>query len=295
MAVTYEEVRSALEPDEPNYEAARQLGREAVPHLERLVAGDNPLLAAKAAYLASLIGGEDAHAVVAGAAASEHPTVRVSASAAARNLPAEAVGNLLVTLIQDEDAGVRHAALRAVPPEASPELLAHVERVAEGEAGAGPRAAAPEAFSPPTTGKGGGPVPLPTPATSPGAVPVVGKGGGVLQAGGVAAGKGGGSIRLGAPALRAPAVGKGGGDLGRPRTRRGRGGGDAGRADGESHQGPEGARTPHGREEEAAEAARRLRLGMTAGSQNPRAVNFSPALPAKISRMTDEVSRSRRS
>jgi hypothetical protein len=53
-------VRAALEPEEPDYAAAAQLG-PAVPHLQTLIQGDDPMLASKASYLASLIQGR-AHA-----------------------------------------------------------------------------------------------------------------------------------------------------------------------------------------------------------------------------------------
>jgi hypothetical protein len=56
MAITIEQVLDQLLPDEPDYGgAAERLGPEALPHLENLVRGEDPLMASKAAYLASLI------------------------------------------------------------------------------------------------------------------------------------------------------------------------------------------------------------------------------------------------
>ena len=52
MAVDMEQVRAALEPEEPDYpRAAKSLGADALPHLERIITGDQTGLAAKAAYL----------------------------------------------------------------------------------------------------------------------------------------------------------------------------------------------------------------------------------------------------
>ena len=64
MAVTLDEVRAALDPEEPNYRKAQEFGPEALPHLSTLVEEGNPLLAAKATYLASLLGNEGSHAIV---------------------------------------------------------------------------------------------------------------------------------------------------------------------------------------------------------------------------------------
>ena len=84
MAVTYEDIRAALDPDEPDYERAATLGADAAPHLSRLVRGDDLMLAAKAAYLAGRLGfGE----VVNEAARRDDVTVRIAAANTARNLP----------------------------------------------------------------------------------------------------------------------------------------------------------------------------------------------------------------
>jgi HEAT repeat protein len=233
MPVTFEEVRAALEPEEPNYSAARKFGPEALPHLQKLVTEDNPMLAAKAAYLASLIGGEGSHPVVASATASEHPAVRAAAAAAAQNLRSEVTNEFLVKLITDPDLGVRHQALQMVPMDMSPELRTHVERIAEGEANpvllAASRKAlgrapvgtpAPEtAAAPSALGKGGGVIRSVAPP-HPGASPGGGKGGGVIRpailpgvtAGVVATGKGGGTIRSAAPVPQVSPAGRGGGE-----------------------------------------------------------------------------------
>jgi HEAT repeat protein len=103
-----QDVRKVLDPDEPDYAAAAELGEEALPHLEQLVRGDDAMLASKATYAASLIrGGAD---TVETAADSEDPVVRVAAAAAARNLPPERAQLVLRRLSDDEDAGIRKVA-----------------------------------------------------------------------------------------------------------------------------------------------------------------------------------------
>ncbi|HSF98851.1 MAG TPA: hypothetical protein VLA55_09180 [Ornithinibacter sp.] len=108
MTVSMEEVRKVLDPDEPDYAAAAELGEEALPHLDQLVRGDDVMLASKAAYAASLIqGGAE---TVATAADSEDPVVRVAAAAAARNLPPEQARSVISQLSDDGDAGIRKVA-----------------------------------------------------------------------------------------------------------------------------------------------------------------------------------------
>lgn len=53
MSVTMKAVLEVLEPDEPNYDKAVSLGLDSLPHLRTLVQGDDPMLAAKAAFAAS--------------------------------------------------------------------------------------------------------------------------------------------------------------------------------------------------------------------------------------------------
>jgi HEAT repeats len=127
MAVTMEEVRAVLDPDEPDYSAAILLGPDALPHLQVLAAGDDPMLASKATYAAGLIGGEDGVALLREAASSEEPVVRVAAAATAANLSAEESSELLTALVSDPDPGVRKVARNAVPEDAPAALREQVE------------------------------------------------------------------------------------------------------------------------------------------------------------------------
>ncbi|GIM97802.1 HEAT repeat domain-containing protein [Paractinoplanes toevensis] len=126
MPVDMNDVRAALERDEPDYRQAQQLGSEALPHLAALVRGDDPMLAAKAVYLASLLGHE-AVKVVADAASHPDPTVRVAAAAATRHLPAPAVTDIVIGLTADADSGVARVALKSVPEHPSVELRGQLQ------------------------------------------------------------------------------------------------------------------------------------------------------------------------
>jgi HEAT repeat protein len=115
MAVSMDDVRRVLDPEEPSYEAAARLGPEALPHLQALVEGDEPMLAAKATYAASVLDGASGEKVIRTAAQARDPIVRVAAAAAARNLPAESARGVLERLVDDDDAGIRKVARASAP------------------------------------------------------------------------------------------------------------------------------------------------------------------------------------
>ena len=113
MPVTLQQVLKQLDTDEPNYPALAALGPEAVPHLAALVRGEDPGIASKAAYLASLIQSDDSIEVLASAAASPHEAVRVAAAAGLSNMAPTQALPLTGHLLDDADPGVRKQALRA--------------------------------------------------------------------------------------------------------------------------------------------------------------------------------------
>ncbi|SDD91467.1 hypothetical protein [Actinokineospora iranica] len=86
MSVTLQDMRRRLAADTVDYADVAALGPAVLPHLAELAAGPETVLACKAVYLASLIGGPDSTAIVAGAAGHEDPIVRIAAAAALRNL-----------------------------------------------------------------------------------------------------------------------------------------------------------------------------------------------------------------
>lgn len=109
-----DETRRELDKDELDYPAlARQLGPDALPELQALVAEDEPRIASKAAYLAGVIAGPAAEEVVALAAISRHDVVRVAAAATLTTLPAEHAATIAARLLSDPDTGVRARALKS--------------------------------------------------------------------------------------------------------------------------------------------------------------------------------------
>jgi HEAT repeat protein len=133
MAVTSEQVRAALDPEEPDYETAAQLGPDALPHLQRFVEGPDPNLASKAAYLAGRIGDPQAAPILELAAGSEDPVIRAAAAGGVRHLPDEEADAVVVRLVDDDDPAVRKTALKAVPASPSEDLAAKVEVLREHE------------------------------------------------------------------------------------------------------------------------------------------------------------------
>src|SRR5215211_79879 len=99
---TLDDVRRELDKDELDYpELAESLGPEVLPHLQTLVAEDEPRIASKAAYLAGLLAAPKSKQVVALAAGSRHDVVRVSAAAALASLPAAQATDIAEQLLAD--------------------------------------------------------------------------------------------------------------------------------------------------------------------------------------------------
>jgi len=139
MPITMQQVMARLDTDEPDYAALATLGQEAVPHLKVLVQSEDPGIAAKAAYLASLIESDESMEVIEAATASPHETVRVAAAAGLRNLTAAQAGPAVERLLDDQDAGVRKQAIRAVADLGMSGLEPKVKRIAAEDAESGLR------------------------------------------------------------------------------------------------------------------------------------------------------------
>jgi hypothetical protein len=130
MPVTMKQVRAHLDPEEPDYSAAAQLGPDAIPHVVRLVQGTDPMLASKAAFLASLIQSNRSIAILEQAANSSRAEVRIAAAAGVRNLKRAPV-SLVDTLLKDPDVGVRKVTLRSIEAQPMKGLKAKIEEIAQ--------------------------------------------------------------------------------------------------------------------------------------------------------------------
>lgn len=135
MAVTIDQVRDLLDAEEPDYQRiAAVLGQEALPHLDTMIGGSDVGLAAKAASLAGLIGGEGSLPILDRAAQHENRVVRVAAAAATRHAGPSTATPVLLRLLDDDDAGVRRVAMKHVGDSPSSEVRDKVERLrARGE------------------------------------------------------------------------------------------------------------------------------------------------------------------
>ena len=132
MAVRMAQVKAALEPEEPKYDEAAKLGADALPHLRKLVAGDDPLMAAKATFLAGFIDAEGSSDVVALAAQSDEPMIRVAAANSAANVT-DADSTIYEQLLADNDVGVRKAAVSSIGAADRGDLEPLVQELARGD------------------------------------------------------------------------------------------------------------------------------------------------------------------
>ena len=114
MAVTMQQVLDALSPFEPDYSEAEALGSEALPHLEILVKTAEPLLASKAASMASMIEDERSVKILMTCTKSKFREVRVAAAFGSLNLRIPGVDKVLRVLENDQDEGVRRIALESI-------------------------------------------------------------------------------------------------------------------------------------------------------------------------------------
>jgi hypothetical protein len=132
MAVDMEQVKAALEPEEPDYPgSAKSLGPDGLPFLERIITGGSTSLAAKATYLAGLIGTEKCVPAMEKAAASGQAVVRIAAAAAAKHLPDQYRDAIVLQLVDDADVGVQKVALKSAPASMSDALKARVEALSK--------------------------------------------------------------------------------------------------------------------------------------------------------------------
>ncbi len=114
MPVTYEELKSMLDVDEPNYPALATAAADAMPLLKRMAASDDVALASKAVSLAGVIGSAASVDVVADAAKARDARVRIAAAHAAAHLPSSsAAASVVSRLLADSDIGVVKLAARA--------------------------------------------------------------------------------------------------------------------------------------------------------------------------------------
>lgn len=134
MPITMKDVRAWLDAEEVDYPgAAAKLGAEALPYLQELAESEDAMLASKATYLASLIGGDQAVRILHTAASHQEAAVRVAAATGLKNVREEQAGPIADRLLGDHDLGVRKLAVRSVAAFTSPPMRARLKRAAESD------------------------------------------------------------------------------------------------------------------------------------------------------------------
>ena len=134
MAITMMDVRSWLDPEEPDYAGAKKkLGAAAMPYLMELVQGADLALASKATYLASMIKSEQTPQVIQIAAESNEPLLRVAAASGMRNLPSRQAAKVLESLKDDQDVGVRKVMLKSAGHFRSREIAAKLKLMSKSD------------------------------------------------------------------------------------------------------------------------------------------------------------------
>jgi hypothetical protein len=116
--VTLDEVKKALNVDEPDYaEIANRFGEQALPHLKEIAKSDDTLLASKAVYLSGEISNNNLSVEIMNEAAkNDKPEIRIAAIAAVdtllkkmtdpQSLNVSSINDMLNSLKNDQDPGV---------------------------------------------------------------------------------------------------------------------------------------------------------------------------------------------
>ena len=153
MALSIEQLRTLLDPDEPNYATmATLLAPDDIPGLTTLVNGKDQMLASKAAYAMTLIPDASVLETVRAAANNPNPVVRIAFASGLRNLGEYDVDGVVTQLLEDEDPGVRKTATNTAGLLDSPGLKAKLRSVAEEDPEPGIRALAKRVLGEPRIG-----------------------------------------------------------------------------------------------------------------------------------------------
>ena len=134
MAVTMQDVRRWLDPEEPDYAGAKAaLGNDALPHLSTLATGGDLALATKAVYLASMISTPQSVAIMRAAQERGEPVLKAAVAAGIRNLDPDHAADVFELLHADPDPGIRKVALVSAARTATPQALVHIDRIARSD------------------------------------------------------------------------------------------------------------------------------------------------------------------
>ncbi len=122
---------SLIEADESMYAG---MTRSDVSALEQLLSDREDWIAARAVFALSRVGGPDAIAVLARMVTDRRQQVRLAVAAAVGQRPIVLPDRAVVSLLRDEDVGVRQFATFAVKPENGNEVRSLLNRLASDDA-----------------------------------------------------------------------------------------------------------------------------------------------------------------
>lgn len=120
--VTLEQVLGYLSCDEPDYKEAEKLGQAALPHLKAIVLNEKKydgIVVPAAVALAGMIGAQydatnDALRIIDLASRSTNVYVRLAAAGALKYLDVDRDSEIVIRLLNDNDAGVRQITERSL-------------------------------------------------------------------------------------------------------------------------------------------------------------------------------------
>ncbi|MCR8844322.1 HEAT repeat domain-containing protein [Paenibacillus sp. SC116] len=109
-----EKLIQLLDREEPDYKAAAELGPEIIPVLLDLTKSGDPKIAPRAIYTAGLLQDANAIEILKEGASSDLADIRVAAAATLRKVTGMGDSDLLNTLLNDSDPGVRKVASKGL-------------------------------------------------------------------------------------------------------------------------------------------------------------------------------------
>jgi hypothetical protein len=134
MSMTLDQVRETINSIEPRPDQLATLGPEALPHLEMLLHDEDPFLASRAIYAISQIRDNRVVELLEKAAQSDRPEVKIALAAGTKHLSQTEAHIILLALLNDQDAGVRKTALKAVSGDVPAVLRTKIQELATQDA-----------------------------------------------------------------------------------------------------------------------------------------------------------------
>ncbi|MDF0676421.1 MAG: HEAT repeat domain-containing protein [Nitrospira sp.] len=132
MAISYAELKTMLDVDEPDYMALVEKAAGAMQHLRKLAESPDVSLASKAVSLAGMMGEADSIGIIGNASKSRAVLIRVAAAHAATMLPdSPQTARVVSKLLDDRDVGVVKLAALAATRLSDPRMATKAKRASK--------------------------------------------------------------------------------------------------------------------------------------------------------------------